>query len=785
MVITKQALKSWLSIPEDIKKVTMQKITEVESFQVFEHNPYLVVGKVLTCIDHPNSDHLHITTVNVGDEVLPIVCGASNVKAGQTVIVAKPGALLPGDFLIKSAVIRGEKSEGMICSLKELGFSDKVISDAFKSGIYAFEEALEPGSSAMEALCLEGFSLELGLTPNRNDLLSVYGFALDLAAMLNQKIQKPTYEIKYSKEKNPISVDIKSNQTPRYHARVFKHVVIKESPWWIQQLLIQNQIRPINNVVDITNYVLLMIGSPLHAFDYDTFGSQHIVVREALEGEEVITLDDAKRRLDKDDIVITNGKEVVAIGGVMGLKHTMITPQTTQVILEAALFDSEAISKTSKRLQLRSDASLRFERGVSEEQMLLGLELATYLFQTLASADVLEGTAFDVVKKEERNTIHLPYALVYDYLGITLTKDEIVSYLIRYQYEVEVFDDYVVAKVPPIRFDIHEPVDLIEEIARMYGLDVIPSKPLSNHLKGGYTHKQKTFKKVKHLLTSLGLQEVISYSLRKEKEVLRFPSLGKPIGLMMPLSEDRKFLRQSLIPGMLEVLSYNKKRQLDRIHVMEMGHVFYDEAEVEHLTIMMHGAYMGSHIYGPTLKPNFYVLKAFLKRLEQLFHVKITLDKDNLESIYHPYQSATLRLGDQIVGHIGALHPDVLKEYDLDDVYTLTLNLNLIYGHHTLKSYESMSKFPSVTRDLSMILDAQMEIETPLALIRQTLKGYLESVHVFDIYQGENIEEGKKSVACRMVLNDHKQTLESDEVDKLMKKIIKRLSFELQIDIRS
>ena len=785
MVITKQALQTWLHTPDHIKKITMQKITEIESFKAYPNDPFLVIGYVVTKEKHPNSDHLNITTVDVGDQILQIVCGAANVSKDQTVIVAKVGAVLPGNFEIKSATIRGVSSEGMICSLKELGFSDKVVSEHFKTGIYYFKEALKPGSSALEALSLEGFSMELSITPNRGDLLSIRGYAYDLAAMLNQKIQDPTFDIQYSKEDAQFNIKNETKGCLSYHARIFKDVVITDSPWWIQQLLIQNDIRPVNNIVDITNYVLLMIGSPLHAFDLEQFKTKDIVIRQAKEGEEVITLDDQKRILSLEDIVITNGLEITAIAGVMGNKQTMVTQNTRHILLEAAIFSRTSVGLTSKRLNLKSDASLRFERGVSEQQVKLGLDLASYLIQTLCMAKVTDIPQSIHQVKESVQPIELSFDLIEAYLGIQLSKDEIVSYFLRYGYTCEVLEKTILLNPPSHRFDIHKPHDLIEEIGRMYGFDAIPVKPLSNHLKGGYTHKQKTVRSLKHMLTHLSFQEVITYSLRKESEMDVFPKLGDSIHIMMPLSEDRKYLRQSLIPGMLEAMSYNVKRQQTSIHIMEFGHVFYGNEEKNQLTLMMHGPYMGSRIYDKTLSPNVYMMKAMLKRIETLFHVKIRLEKTTDFEIYHPFQSAKAYLGDKCVGHLGALHPTLLSEYDLEHVYSLTLYIDDIYGHQTLKSYEPVSKFPTVSRDLSMILDKTMDVEKPLALIKHTLKAYIESIVVFDIYEGSNIPLNKKSVACRIVLKDQTQTLESDEVDKLMKKVVNRLSFELQIDIRS
>jgi phenylalanyl-tRNA synthetase beta chain len=513
MVVTQKALENFIKTPQYIEALTNQKITEIESFEVRADDPFVVVGKVLTRVDHPNSDHLNLTTVDVGHgDILNIVCGAKNVDTGQTVIVAKVGAILPGNFEIKEAVIRGEQSKGMICSLKELGFSDKVIPEAFKDGIYYFNEAFQPGYSGYKALGQVGFKMELGLTPNRGDLLSVLGYAYDLSAMLNMKVQVPKYTFKSSKKHNK-KVTIQSEACSKYMGRVFENVVIKESPWWIKSLLIDNDIRPINNVVDITNYVLLLMGTPLHTFDAAKFTSDNIMIRQAKDQEKVVTLDGQERTLLASDLVISNGSLPVALAGVMGLENTMVTDKTDTIFLEAALFDPKTVLETSKRLNLRSDSSLRFERGVGYDRVALGLDLATQLLIDLADATLIGETVSDerpVDKKVVATSINNINAA----LGLMLSKDEIINYLMRLRFEVVLSnEDDITCIVPYDRYDISIEADIVEEVGRIYGLDLIPSSPLKTSLEGKLSIEQKKTRQLEHLLTSLGFQQVITYSL--------------------------------------------------------------------------------------------------------------------------------------------------------------------------------------------------------------------------------------------------------------------------------
>ena len=784
MIITQNMLKKWVNIPDDILEVTNQKIIEVESFEPLNTATNLVVGKVLTCVPHPNSDHLNLTTVDLGDRVEQIVCGAPNVAKDQYVVVAQVGTVLPGNFEIKKSKIRGEESSGMICSLQELGIDEELIPDDFKEGIYHFAQPKEIGSPALEALSLEGWKMTLGLTPNRSDLLSILGFALDLSSLTNQNVSIPHIKIKEDKTENPVKVEINTDGCLRYYARHITDVTIKESPWWLKSALLAHDIKPINNVVDISNYVLIEYGTPLHMFDADKVKSNHIVVRNAKEGEEVISLDGLKRILKKDDVVITDGKHPIAIGGVMGLENTMIDENSKSVILEAAYFDPKRIQKTSKRLNLKSDSSLRFERGIDDRRVILGLERATELLIDLADAKVSKGISEVVTKEREIPTIEVPKSYFSDRLGVEIEEEILLSYFDRYQYSVEVKDDMYLITPPSYRIDLEIPADILEEIARMHGLNQIPMTKHLNQTHGYLTLKQKRLRNIKHELAHLGLHEAITYSLTDEENYNKYQSIGEKVEILMPLSSDKKVLRQSLLNGLLQTVSYNQNRQTDDIHLFEIGHVFAKGIEYETLALAMSGMWHQSKWQKQGVKVDFYVIKGVLNQVMKALDVELTYETTHTHGFLHPYRQANIKMGKDIIGFIGEVHPKEQKALDINLTYVMEIKLEKILKHHSKFDFEVISKYPNIERDLAIVVDENIEAKSLIDIIKQTLRQNLVELSVFDIYQGTHIESGKKSIAFNLVFNDSNKTLETQDVDKLMKKAISRLAYEFKAEVR-
>ncbi|MDY0294169.1 MAG: phenylalanine--tRNA ligase subunit beta [Acholeplasmataceae bacterium] len=785
MKIIESILKNWIEVPANIYELTNQKIIEVESFKLMNEATNLVIGKVLTCEDHPNSDHLHVTTVDLGDRVEQIVCGAPNVGKDQYVIVAQVGTVLPGDFQIKASKIRGVESNGMICSLHELGLEESLIPDDFKDGIFYFDQPKTLGKPALPELALEGFVMELKLTPNRADLLSHVGFAYDLASMTGSKIKKPNYQISESDKKNPIKVTIETKGCGLYHARHFENIKVKESPWWLKNALMASDIHPINNVVDISNYVLIEYGTPLHMFDYDKLQSDHILVRSAKENEEVVTLDDEKRVLKKSDVVITNTKEVIAIGGVMGLKNTMIDDLTTSVVLEAAYFDPKTIQKTVKRLGLRSESSLRFERGVDPSRVIEGMHRATELMIELAEAKVSSGITTTINAYPENKEVRVPKTYFNEALGVHISENELLNYFDAYQYQYRIEGETYILKAPSYRNDLEIKADYLEEIARMYGLDRIPTTPFDKPLPGSLSFKQKRLRHIRHHLANLGLYEAITYSLLDQNDVHLYNIKGEPVSILMPLSEDKKTLRQSLVHGLLETISFNQSRRVDDVAVFEIGNCFAKDQEDLHLALAMSGVWHENPWQKNNLKPDFYLVKGLLESIFKPLGIAFKYQASQKVNGYHPYRQAEIYYKDHVIGTIAELHPSEEKRLGIDHTVIAEINLKHLLNEKQDVMYEAVSKYPSVTRDLAIVIDEDITAQSLIDLISQTVRKNLVSIDVFDVYQGSHIEKGKKSMAFSLVLNDKDKTLSADDVEQLMKKIINRLTYTYKAVIRN
>lgn len=764
---------------EKLYDLTNRYLTEVESLTPLVDSGELVVGFVKESVKHPNSDHLSVCQVDVKTAVKQIVCGASNVKAGQYVIVALEGVTLPGDFLIKKATIRGVESNGMICSLEELGFEDKNIPEQFKGGIYYFDQKQEIGSNALKALNLDQASLEISITPNRTDLLSVLGFSYDLGAVLNKKIKYPEPEVFEAKIENPLKITILDQGCKRYYARYLDNIKIGPSPAWLKADLIASGIRPINNIVDITNYVLLELGTPLHAFDAKKFGGDEIVVKSAQDLSEVITLDEERRILRKEDITITNGKEVKAIGGVMGLLNSAIDEKTTSIILEAAWFDGKRIKATSERLNLVSDASYRFEKGVDELRVLTALNRAAELMVELTGARVYKNVAFSGQAFERPTLIKLESEKVNRLLGINLSEEEIKAILKRLNI-IETKPQLFL--IPSYRKDLLIEVDLIEEVGRLYGYDKLPTA-LPSIINIGKRSKQQTLlKEIRNHFVHLGLNEVINYSLMKTTEVHLFKALKKAtISVLQPLSEDKKTLRQSLINGLVNNVKYHQARQMEKASFFEIGRTYYQDGEVNNLAVIITGNFISGHYLPTEVKSDFFVLKGLLTTLADYLELTFSYQKTTNIAGLHPGVTATILLDGEEIGVIGEIHPNVLK-----DSYVFEIDLDKIAAKIALKTdYQPISKFPSITRDVSLVISNDVSHQEIAALIEQTARKDLIELFLFDRYSADKFGENMQSLAYRLVFNSKAKTLVKEDIDKIMRSIHIRLERELKAQVRT
>ncbi|OHS23498.1 phenylalanine--tRNA ligase subunit beta [Staphylococcus aureus] len=788
MLISNEWLKEYVTIDDSVsnlaERITRTGIEVDDLIDYTKDIKNLVVGFVKSKEKHPDADKLNVCQVDIGeDEPVQIVCGAPNVDAGQYVIVAKVGGRLPGGIKIKRAKLRGERSEGMICSLQEIGISSNYIPKSFESGIYVFSEAQVPGTDALQALYLDDQVMEFDLTPNRADALSMIGTAYEVAALYNTKMTKPettSNELELSAN-DELTVTIENeDKVPYYSARVVHDVTIEPSPIWMQARLIKAGIRPINNVVDISNYVLLEYGQPLHMFDQDAIGSQQIVVRQANEGEKMTTLDDTERELLTSDIVITNGQTPIALAGVMGGDFSEVKEQTSNIVIEGAIFDPVSIRHTSRRLNLRSESSSRFEKGIATEFVDEAVDRACYLLQTYANGKVLK----DRVSSGELGAFITPIDITADKInrtiGFDLSQNDIVTIFNQLGFDTEINDDVITVLVPSRRKDITIKEDLIEEVARIYGYDDIPSTlPVFDKVTSGQlTDRQYKTRMVKEVLEGAGLDQAITYSLVSKEDATAFSMQQRQtIDLLMPMSEAHASLRQSLLPHLIEAASYNVARKNKDVKLFEIGNVFFANGEgelpdqVEYLSGILTGDYVVNQWQGKKETVDFYLAKGVVDRVSEKLNLEFSYRRADIDGL-HPGRTAEILLENKVVGFIGELHPILAADNDLKRTYVFELNFDALMAVSVgYINYQPIPRFPGMSRDIALEVDQNIPAADLLSTIHAHGGNILKDTLVFDVYQGEHLEKGKKSIAIRLNYLDTEETLTDERVSKVQAEI--------------
>ena len=761
----------------------------------------IVIGKVVDVRQHPNADKLKVCQVDVGkEEPSQIVCGAPNVASGQKVAVALPGARLPGGVKIKKAKLRDEESNGMICSLQELGIEGKLVQKEFANGIFVFGEQAEIGSDALEELNLNDTVLELSLTPNRADCMSMIGVAYEVAAILGRGVKKPNLSVTTAKERaaDYISVSVEAKEdNPYYAAFVVKNVKISPSPLWLVNRLVAAGIRPINNVVDITNYVLLEYGQPLHAFDYDRFGSKEIVVRRAKPGEEIVTLDEQTRRLTDDHLVITNGLSPVAVAGVMGGAETEVQHDTTTVLLEAAYFDGKTIRKASKDLGLGSEASARYEKGVARNRVYEAGMRAASLMQELAGGEVLEG----VVEAGERDiplkTITITTERINQVLGTSIPTNEIADIFQRLQFDFRLDDEAFTVTIPTRRPDLAIPEDIIEEVARLYGYDRLPTTlPIGESYPGKLSDHQKKRRIVRRYLESAGIYEAMTYSLttKEKNQLLTDDNHLHDIALSMPMSEERSHLRTMMLPNLLDALRYNLNRKQNDVALYEIGSIFLTEEkrlttlpeEEEHLAAVFAGTWVEHKWQSEEKNVDFFVVKGILDGLFAKLGLseKISYQRATIKGL-HPGRTAAVTLDGQEIGFVGQIHPSLQNALELHETYVFELSLKKLFASETKDiSYEKLPRYPSVERDIALVVNQ----DVPAGEVRNTIMTaggrLLHDVKIFDVYEGEHVNAGKKSLAFSLLYFDPERTLKEEEVTEAHDRILDAVREQFDAELR-
>lgn len=788
MLISNEWLKEYVTIDDSVsnlaERITRTGIEVDDLIDYTKDIKNLVVGFVKSKEKHPDADKLNVCQVDIGeDEPVQIVCGAPNVDAGQYVIVAKVGGRLPGGIKIKRAKLRGERSEGMICSLQEIGISSNYIPKSFESGIFVFSESQVPGTDALQALYLDDQVMEFDLTPNRADALSMIGTAYEVAALYNTKMTKPettSNELELSAN-DELTVTIENeDKVPYYSARVVHDVTIEPSPIWMQVRLIKAGIRPINNVVDISNYVLLEYGQPLHMFDQDAIGSQQIVVRQANEGEKMTTLDDTERELLTSDIVITNGQTPIALAGVMGGDFSEVKEHTSNIVIEGAIFDPVSIRHTSRRLNLRSESSSRFEKGIATEFVDEAVDRACYLLQTYANGKVLK----DRVSSGELGAFITPIDITADKInrtiGFDLSQNDIVTIFNQLRFDTEINDDVITVQVPSRRKDITIKEDLIEEVARIYGYDDIPSTlPVFEKVTSGQlTDRQYKTRMVKEVLEGAGLDQAITYSLVSKEDATAFAMQQRQtIDLLMPMSEAHASLRQSLLPHLIEAASYNVARKNKDVKLFEIGNVFFANGEgelpdqVEYLSGILTGDYVVNQWQGKKETVDFYLAKGVVDRVSEKLNLEFSYRRADIDGL-HPGRTAEILLENKVIGFIGELHPTLAADNDLKRTYVFELNFDALMAVSVgYINYQPIPRFPGMSRDIALEVDQNIPAADLLSTIHAHGGNILKDTLVFDVYQGEHLEKGKKSIAIRLNYLDTEETLTDERVSKVQAEI--------------
>lgn len=798
MLVPVKWLREYVDIDDIDSKTLADELTlsgsHVESIISLDRDiEKVVVGRVDKLEKHENADNLFVVQVNIGDETLQIVTGAKNLKVGDYVPVALVGAKLPGGIKIDKVNFRGIDSYGMLCSLKELGYEDSVIPKYQRDGIFVFDKEYPLGSDVKEILGLYGDIIEFEITPNRPDCLSIIGMARETAATFNRQLKLP--EIKVNEEVDNIndyveSVEVDEELCNRYYVRLIKDIKIKESPLWLQNRLMEAGVRPINNIVDITNYVMLELGQPLHAFDYDKLKNKRIVVRRAKDGEKMTTLDGVTRSLKNSHLLITDGEDILGIAGVMGGFESEVTDDTTTVLLESANFDARSIRLTAKDLNLRTEASSRFEKGIDPNLCEIAAERVCQLVEEIGAGKVVKGIIDVYPNKREEKTIRLRTERVNGLLGIDLTVDEMVDYLERLGLKSVKDGDILDVTIPTYRLDLGIEADLIEEIGRLYGFHNVPSKPLEGVLTRGEKSYQRIIAdKAKSILQGLGFNEAMTYSFISPRAYDRIKveedsPLRRYIEIMNPLGEDYSVMRTTLVPNMMEVLSRNYNFGNKECFAYELGNVFIPKElplkelpyEKKMLTIGMYG------------NVDFYDLK---EAVEILFDrlgiedVEYLPEKSNLT--FHPNRTAKIIKDDQVIGILGEIHMDVLENYDIDvRVYIADLDFDIIVKKANLeKTYRPLPKYPAIERDIAIVVDEDILVGDLKKTILENGQGLIEKVELFDVYTGAQVPQGKKSVAFSMVFRSYDRTLVDDEVNEIQQNIIKALEEKYDARLRS
>ncbi len=809
MKISYKWLNEWIDLTGITPEMIADRLTnagievdEVVSLDKGVEN--VVVGKVLSAEKHPDADKLRVCTVDVGEQTpLQIVCGAANVAAGQLVPVAIVGAVLPGNFKIKKSKLRGIESQGMICSGKELGLEVKYLPKELQEGIYVFPEEYPLGSDVREALNLDDTVLDLDLTPNRSDCLSVRGVAYEMAALLDRPLKKGESAVQESRKSidELITVDVQAPELcPRYTARIVKNVKIAPSPMWLRNKLQAIGVRSINNIVDMTNLILMEYGQPMHAFDYDKISGKQIIVRNAREGEIIKTLDGTDRRLTADMLVIADEQDAVAVAGVMGGWESEVTESTTNILLESAYFNSLSVRKTSTALGLRSEASIRYEKGTDPNVVIDALNYAVHLVAEIGGGEIVSGLADSNDSEIQPVEIRTSVERINKRLGTEISKEQMENIFRRLQFTLTANGEEWNVKVPSRRKDITIEEDLSEEVARLYGYENIPTTlPVGQSTQGKLNQEQQARRRVRDSLLASGWDEVVSYSFVNPAKVTALgldDVYGDMIALKMPISEERSHLRTTMLPSLLELAEYNNNHKNDSVRLFELGKVFLPkqlplQEQPEERTVLAgiaYGAVNENHWRAQQVPVDFFYVKGIVEQLLAYFGIArdVPVYKAVSRAAFHPGQTASIEIDGQEIGVIGQIHPQVVKDYALPKAFYFEINFHaLLQCANLFIQHRSLPRYPAIKRDLAIVVPQATRAQDIMATIRANGGELLTDLQLFDLYVGKGVADGKKSLAYALTFQATERTLTDEEIQAVIQTIVTALESQCHAELRA
>lgn len=796
MLVPVKWLRDYVNIDKEIQEfadmmtMTGSKVEKVEFFG--KETNGVEVCKILEIEQHPDADRLKVTKVEVANgEILQIVTNATNISVGDYVPVARIGATLPGDFKIKKGKLRGVLSEGMFCGAEELTIPSQFVEEHKKDGIYILDhqDTFELGMDVREALGINDALIEFEITSNRPDCRSIIGIAREAAVTLGTDLKYPKINVNGSEGEINFDVDIQTNLCNRYCGRIIKDIKVKPSPYWMQRRLIEAGMRPVNNIVDITNYVMLELGQPLHAFDLDDIKTNKMVVKMAQEGEKFTTLDGIERTLTSDMIVVGNGEKTLDLAGIMGGENSEIKNTTTSIFLEGASFAKESVRLSSKKLGLRTEASSRFEKGIDINLVEEAINRAAQLIEELECGTVLKEMIDVYPKKQEIQKITVNPQRINKLLGVNVPMEQFINILESLEFKCNLISsDKLELEVPSFRLDIVEDADILEEVARIYGYDNIPTAQLEGNATAGVkTPKQKFTESLKNTAIASGLNEILTYSFVSPRGVdkINLPQDDEKrefVKLLNPLGEETSVMRTTLIPNMLEVLATNVSHKVKKAYAFECGHVFKPQEsglpiETNHLSIGMYGS-----------EVDFFVLKGIIENIFNSVGLKgYEIEPETTNTTFHPGRCAKVLYNNICLGVFGELHPNVIENYNLGQrVYVCEINTDLVFENSDLsKTYTPLPKYPSTSRDIALIVKDEIFVKQIEDIIKANSCGIVESYNLFDVYKGSQIEKGYKSIAYSITYRSLEKTLTDEDVAKVHDKILSELSEKLNANLRS